>query len=646
MRRITNITLDNFRAYIHPIDIKMPAGENLLIYGENGSGKSSLYNALRFFLESSVNETLPFEVNHFSGRSEGKISVTYTDVDASGEILHGTEQTYTKSTDAAATNNDQAFIKTSYRASGFLDYSKLLRVYLNNGERPNLFKLLLDLLGNYVPVGFDTRPLKDMVVNMMNNIHKSYHRFDKTFQAGLVDCRKFEALFPVLVDKLNAQLKPMLANHFGDMGLEIELEEAQAKLNDIAQIDDAEMDGQVFVKVTHHGNPLPMYNDCLNEARLSAIATCLYLSSLKLIANTSDTRILFLDDVFIGLDLGNRLPVLQIVSDEFMDFQRIITTYDKSWYLQAKEILADHGGWRFIEMYEGEFLDPAGHQLVKPILVEADSLYRRACHFLNSHDHPDYPAAANYLRKAYEELLQCDVYDKAVRDENFETIAAFRLTNLVATCREFVEQLPDYIVPQAITAQLLTQLWSLLHPLLHPLSHYVPDVPVYKAELKKAMSVYDRLRSEFRNSSYQSHCKTLWERDLKFELQVKGVSGWSYNYVIRPEQNLYLYDDQAGAKSYSLCRLQAVKLYGTDVSGKSYKHSISRGSEVGKRMVYTSLRHCHDSILHYLQTTIGVTDIVSQPMEDMFFFPDADNVLHPLSYFMARPAEFSCRKKK
>ena len=640
MRRITKILIDNYRAYIEPLSVELPAGENLLVYGENGSGKSSLFKAVRYFLQSSAYPKVPFETNCFSGRDDGKVEVTYTDFDTNAV------ETYAVCSDPSLSTNAESFIKTSYRASGFLDYSKLLRVYLNNGIRPNLFTLLLDLLGNYVPVGFDTRPLKDMMGSMMHNIHISYHRFDNTYQTGLADCRKFVALFPDLIDRLNAQLKPMMANHFGDMGLEIELEEAQAKLSDIGQIVDAEMKGQVFLKVTHHGNPLPKYNDRLNEARLSAISTCLYLSSLKLIANTSDTRLLFLDDVFIGLDLGNRLPVLQIVNDEFKDFQRIITTYDKSWYLQAKEVLADQGDWRFVEMYEGEFFNSAGHQLVKPILVEADSLYSRACHFLNSHDHPDYPAAANYLRKAYEELLQCDVYDKAVRDENFETIAAFRLTNLVATCREFVAQLPDYVVPQAVTAQLLIQLWSLLHPLLHPLSHYVPDVPVYKAELKKAMSVYDHLRGEFRNSDYQKHCKVVWEKDWKFELQVKGLSGWDYHYVIRPEQNLYLYDDQSGAKSFSLCQLQTVKLQGTDVMGKPYMRFISKESELGKSMVYTSLRHCLDSILHYLQTTEGITDIVSQPLEEMFFFPDAENVMHPLSYLLAHPAEFARRKRK
>ena len=630
MRRITNITLDNFRAYIHQLEIKMPAGENLLVYGENGSGKSSLYKALHYFLASSVNDKLPFEVNHFSGCSKGRISVTYTDVDANGSLLPGTEQTFTKSTDAAVTDNDQAFIKTSYRASGFLDYSQLLDVYLNNGKRPNLFELITKLLGNYIDAGTDTRPLSVLLSGIKNELRAGYHRTDYIHLQGLSDFRKLEALFPQLISKLNAELNPMMGKYFQNMGLDVELVDAKAILHDPWRIQDMEVKGQVYLKVRHHGNTLPNYNDRLNEARLSAIATCLYLSSLKLIAKTNDTRVLFLDDVFIGLDLGNRLPVLDIVIKEFADYQRIITTYDKSWYLQAKEVLDGVGGWRFYEMYEGEVTDDSGTHFTKPILVETDSLYGRACSFLNHPEHPDYPASANYLRKAFEELLLCDLYDKAIRDENYEEIVAFRLTHLVTTCRDFVNQLPDYCVPQASTAQNLADLWSLLHPLLHPLSHYVPDIPIYKAELKKAMNIFTALKDEFRMSDYTNHCNVVLEKGLKIEFVVKGASFWEYHYVLKLKDNLYSYDDNAGGKSISLCEMRVVHMQWLDTMGVKHEMPIGPNNVVGQSMIYKSLQDCYNRITNYLVTVDHKTDIVAQPLDEMFLIPDATNALRSL----------------
>lgn len=52
MKRITKIQLENSRAYYNQLTFNMPKGENLLLYGENGSGKTSLYKALNDFIQS------------------------------------------------------------------------------------------------------------------------------------------------------------------------------------------------------------------------------------------------------------------------------------------------------------------------------------------------------------------------------------------------------------------------------------------------------------------------------------------------------------------------------------------------------------------------------------------------------------------
>ncbi len=49
--RITKIELKNFRAFYGAYQIDLhKAGKNLLVYGENGSGKSSLYSVLTISL--------------------------------------------------------------------------------------------------------------------------------------------------------------------------------------------------------------------------------------------------------------------------------------------------------------------------------------------------------------------------------------------------------------------------------------------------------------------------------------------------------------------------------------------------------------------------------------------------------------------
>ena len=44
--KITRIELNDFRAFAHPESFDLGNGKNLLLYGANGAGKSSLFRAL------------------------------------------------------------------------------------------------------------------------------------------------------------------------------------------------------------------------------------------------------------------------------------------------------------------------------------------------------------------------------------------------------------------------------------------------------------------------------------------------------------------------------------------------------------------------------------------------------------------------
>src|SRR5207249_2081820 len=48
--RLTRIQIRDYRAFPGDFELRLPKGCNLLLYGENGSGKSSLAAALRDFI--------------------------------------------------------------------------------------------------------------------------------------------------------------------------------------------------------------------------------------------------------------------------------------------------------------------------------------------------------------------------------------------------------------------------------------------------------------------------------------------------------------------------------------------------------------------------------------------------------------------
>lgn len=53
--KIKAIEINNFKAFYGKQKINV-GGKNLFIYGENGSGKSSLYYALKDFFQSSIED--------------------------------------------------------------------------------------------------------------------------------------------------------------------------------------------------------------------------------------------------------------------------------------------------------------------------------------------------------------------------------------------------------------------------------------------------------------------------------------------------------------------------------------------------------------------------------------------------------------
>ena len=134
----------------------------------------------------------------------------------------------------------------------------------------------------------------------------------------------------------------------------------------------------------------------LNEARLSAIAIAIYFSAI-LIQPESDLKILALDDVLIGLDMSNRLPVLNILDEYFPEHQIFLTTYDKAWYEIVRQRTSD-AEWKYAEFYSGKT-----DEYEIPVYVEDKAYLEKAKAYF---DDNDYKACAIYLRTAFEVAIK------------------------------------------------------------------------------------------------------------------------------------------------------------------------------------------------------------------------------------------------
>ena len=144
---------------------------------------------------------------------------------------------------------------------------------------------------------------------------------------------------------------------------------------------------EIILQVRLRNQSLRRHHVFLNEAKLSAIALSIYLASVLLIP-TPPLKLLVLDDVLIGLDMSNRLPVLGVLENFFPDHQKVITTYDRQWYEMVRLRTLD-ADWKYIEFYRGRLED-----FEMPILKDAQSYLDKAREHLAA---KDYKACAVYI---------------------------------------------------------------------------------------------------------------------------------------------------------------------------------------------------------------------------------------------------------
>ncbi len=392
--RITDIEIKNFRAFPQTYEINLSkAGKNLLVYGENGSGKSSLYFALKYFLESGVDED---NTDNKNSEFENHQNIFIQDPGHIKLSLRADrwskKDTYEWSQRVKGETNNELITEAS-KSKGFLDYKALLEThYLHrNSETVNLFDLLVEtLLANTVS------PLTDRTLaEDWNDIQPPFPRRGAKNKIENLKSR-IDIFNDELVNRLT-ELRPKVSEILNKFGYNVALDFDfhGVTYNQSTKTLDNQ---QILLKIEFFDTQILSHHLFLNEAKLSAIAITIYLSSILLQPNSA-LKILALDDVLIGLDMSNRFPVLDILEEYFIkkDYQIFLTTYDKAWYEIAKQH-TDEKDWKYTEFYF-----KATDEYEIPVCKEDAPYLEKAKEHLNSND---YKACVIYLRTAFEETIK------------------------------------------------------------------------------------------------------------------------------------------------------------------------------------------------------------------------------------------------
>lgn len=481
--RIAAIEIKNFRAFKgSPLKIDLRrTGKNLLVYGENGSGKSSLFFALKDFLECAGRHDItqfPF-CNLFCNTADGYIRLELTDPQATKKNRNPQARLYEWS--GAKNETSEQLILEINKTKGFIDYKKLLATYYLQQDAPtvNIFHLLIENILDHAENDLNRRPFGEEWRGIREAAATLNKRSPKQKQELIERIKTFNNGLRVKLEELQSKAQEIL-NAFGYQ-LEIELRFGGVEYDAQTGAIDKQIVG---LTVKFFGATREDHHLFLNEAKLSAIAISIFFAAL-LLQPVSRLRILALDDVLIGLDMSNRLPVLDILDKHFGAYQIFFFTYDRPWYEIVKNHLESRsamGSWECVEFFAARTDDQD-----LPIYAQDQKFLERAQEHLNNND---WKAAAVYARTHFEMRLKkfCDKKNLKVR---------YKEKANELTTEDFWNAVKDAASSQnwtTLTSQLITDVQLCRKVCLNPLSH-ANWSNIHRREVDQAIATIGQLET-------------------------------------------------------------------------------------------------------------------------------------------------------
>ena len=394
MKRIHEICIKNFKAFQQE-EIFTIKGKNVLIYGNNGSGKSSLFWALYTFLQSSIKtdeqvqkyfkqfeesdaSTHQSLKNIFMAEEEGAY-IKLCVVDKSTEV----STTYTISHDVINTNNDtDTSIQELNLASDFINYNLLQNFYRASHKNEvnlwpvferDIFPFLTDDLNkSYI------EKIKEVTEDVPRGTQRVVRRGSLRYKQAIEKIDMVNEDISRLLLEIEQYANKFLKDHFFQENnvVKVKLEFTKKfKFNDIKRrmwdngksaIRNSKLCIKLVVRLYDKQKdgwmpPIHRIQSFLNEAQLTRIAIAIRIGALRTRVQGTDFKVLVLDDMLISLDMSNRMDVLRIILNQenhpdleyFDTFQKIILTHDKGFYELIRRNTSDHE-WEYYNFHTNE----------------------------------------------------------------------------------------------------------------------------------------------------------------------------------------------------------------------------------------------------------------------------------------------------
>lgn len=377
MKRIKEIKIKNFKAFQQEETFNFgKEGKNVLVFGNNGSGKSSLFWALYTLLQSSTKENESIEKyfkNYLEGDKTTHQSLKNVFMDEAEDAYikltsidteTGLEVNYTISHDTINTNeSDDTLIQELNIASDFINYKLLHNFYRGSHKQEvniwpvferDIFPFLFEGTQNWLediikkPTMDVPRTPKGAVISQKKKV-----RYEDELKA-LND--KIQALLTEIQDNANVFIKEQFFKNkdvirvnltfnkkfkFDNVRHNLWGENRDGHRHDTLQIKLTVEINESEVTPATSWKKVERVQSFLNEAQLTRIAIGIRVGALRTRPlAAAKFKILVLDDMLISLDLSNRMDIVRIILNKegkenlkfFDGFQKFILTHDKGFF--------------------------------------------------------------------------------------------------------------------------------------------------------------------------------------------------------------------------------------------------------------------------------------------------------------------------
>lgn len=587
MSAINKIHITGFKAFPNDFELELE-GKHLLMYGENGSGKSSIYYALHCIFQAPLKSDAGKK--YFDVANEQHLknidniaadSKIWIDFEGRHPFIYQIDKNGYNTTLIDGTHPLPASINGCFINHQFLFHFFNFR----NSQSINLFPVFIKDILSFCKDEKSRLHIGEMYDEITTSIVKRGKRIDPTYISNI---EYFNKAVKEVVENINIYASDIYNKHFRDddnLELQIRLRydsnldkptddpneywlkydkvieytkengilkehlSSYKKLNKPfigLEISERQSDGS-FRKITKP-------HTYFNEAKLTAIALSVRFALLNL-EKPADGRFLALDDMLISLDMSNRAKVVAFLLSISDKYKIYLFTHDKMFFEYFKhKTRCSKQEWVYKEIY----MDDSK----APYLRNSNDYLGQAEHFIKQHE---YEIAGNFCRKAAESICKKFLPRKWQLSLDYTLLD---LNGLIQNCKTFASEsgVKDLSV--------FEKLDEYRKFILNPSSHDNYDVVKYRYEVENCL--------EALHSFDSIEVKPFMEYGAKVYFELKEPI---------PSINVYKFE-------ISLCDdFKVIKQNGQEpiISKGMINYRVIKNGVIGDRKTdNTTLRHFYD----------------------------------------------------